>query len=248
MAIYLYDGTFEGFLTAVAWARRRKEIPEGITRTAPEQGGLFLQVVPVETDYDLSQTICKQVLDSISPFSFRVVYRAFLSETEGVEMALFNYLDIGWREGKRIDGMLTHKLVMPVRAIARRVMSEAHRMKGFVRFGQVAEGCYYARLEPDYQILPLIAPHFADRFSDQHWIIHDTRRGCAIIHDATRKPWLIAELDLLRNPDFTSDERFYKDLWKKYFTRLAVKERFNPVLQSQHLPLKYRKYLVEMEE
>ena len=58
----------------------------------------------------------------------------------------------------------------------------------------------------------------------------------------------MATIRLLRNPDFTSDERFYKDLWKKYFTRLAVKERFNPVLQSQHLPLKYRKYLVEMEE
>jgi probable DNA metabolism protein len=208
---------------------------------------LFHNVAAVETDYDLSLAICKELADAISRFSSRNVYHAFLSETEGVEMALFNYLDLGWRVGKSIDGMLTHKLVLPVRTIARKVGSEAHRMKGFVRLMLVKEGFYYARLKPDYHILPLIAPHFADRFSDQHWIIHDTRQGRGIIHDAARKQWVIAELDLLENPDFTAGERFYRELWKKYFTRLAVEERLNPELQRRNLPLKYRRFLVEME-
>ena len=246
MLIYLYDGTFEGFLTVAARARKNGEIPEGIARTAPLQQGLFHQVIPVETDHDLSQAICMEIADAISPYSFRNVYHAFLSETAGVEAAICRYLDLGWGVGKRIDGMLTHELVRPVWSMARKVRSEAHKMKGFVRFMEVKEGFFYARLEPDHHIIPLVATHFADRFSDQHWIIHDTGRGKAIVHEAVRKQWVETELDLLENPHFSADEMFYRELWKKYFTRLAVEERFNPKLQRQNLPLKYRRYLVEM--
>jgi probable DNA metabolism protein len=57
----------------------------------------------------------------------------------------------------------------------------------------------------------------------------------------------MAELDLLENPEFSADERFYQDLWKKYFTRIAVEERLNPKLQGQNMPLKYRRYLVELD-
>jgi probable DNA metabolism protein len=121
-------------------------------------------------------------------------------------------------------------------------------MKGFVRFRLVREGFYYARLEPDHNVLPLIAPHFADRFSDQDWIIHDLRRGMAIVHDVARKQRVTADLDLLENPDFSDGEKLYQDLWKKYFTRIAVEERFNPGLQRQNLPFKYRRNLVEIEE
>lgn len=248
MSIYIYDGTFEGFLTVVARARRKKEIPDGISRTEPEQQGLFIGVITVESDHDLSLAMCMDIADAISPYSFRNVYHAFLSETDGVEMALCKYLDLGWRVSKRIDRMLTHDLVLPVRKLAQKVRSEAHRMKGFVRFMQVREGFYYARLEPDHNILPLIAPHFADRFSDQDWIIHDTRRGRAIIHDSSRKQWVPVAMDLLGNPDFSVEEKFFRDLWKKYFAKIAVEERLNPKLQRQKLPLKYQPFLVEVEK
>ncbi len=248
MAVYIYDGTFEGLLAAAALALERGDVADDISRVAPPQGALFHRVVTVETGHGRPAELFDAVAPSISGHARRDAFHAFLSEAPGIEMVVYRYLLLGRDAGESIDRMLTHDLVLPVRKLAQKVRSEAHRMKGFVRFMQVREGFYYARLEPDHNILPLIAPHFTDRFSDQDWIIHDTRRGRAIIHDSSRKKWVPVEMDLLGNPDFSVEEKFFRDLWKKYFAKIAVEERLDPKLQRQNLPLKYRRNLVEIEE
>lgn len=248
MSIYIYDGTFEGFLTTAAVAEEKGGIPEAITREGQVQQALFSEIVAVETDQSVCSALCDRIACRISTHSLRRIYQAFHSETEGVEMALFRYLQFGWRLGRRIDGMLAHELVHPVRRLADMVKREAHRMRGFVRFKQVREGFYYAPVETSANVLPFIAGHFADRFSDQHWIIHDIRREKAIIHDAARREWGVAALGIVVEPSLTAEEEFFQDLWKRYFTGIAIKERSNLPLQKKNIPLKYRKYLVEMAE
>jgi probable DNA metabolism protein len=46
--------------------------------------------------------------------------------------------------------------------------------------------------------------------------------------------------DLLKND---SDE--YQDLWKIFFENIAIKERINPKLQRNNLPLRFRKDMTE---
>ena len=108
--------------------------------------------------------------------------------------------------------MLADVRVAPVHRLAQRVGREAHRMLGFVRFREVREGFYYAPLEPDHHVLPLIASHFADRFSDQHWVIHDLRRGRGIVHDANRREWLLTGLALCAGPEFSARELDFQEL------------------------------------
>lgn len=248
MAFYIYDGTFEGLLAVTAAAVEGGDEADGISRMTPSQGALFHQVVSVETGDRSSAELFETVAQSLSAHARRDAFHAFLSGAPGIELLVYRYLRFGRDAGKSVDRLLTHKHVLPIRKLAQKVRSEAHRMKGFVRFTQVREGFYYARLEPDHNVLPLIAPHFADRFSDQDWIIHDTRRGRAIIHDSSLKQWITAELDLLGNPEFSVEEKFFQQLWKKYFARIAIEERLNPKLQRQNLPLKYRRFLVEVEK
>ena len=246
MAIYTYDGTFEGFLTALATARERREKTVEMTRTPPLQGGLFAELVDIETAPDRALGFFDEIGAKISPFACRTLYHAFLSDVAGMEMDLFRYLELGWQVGGRLDSLLTHNDVQPVHRLARKVVYEAHRMKGFVRFKEVGEGFYYAQLEPDHRILSLIAPHFSERFRDQHWIIHDIGRGEAIIYDAARKEWAPVEMELCGTPEFTAKELLCQELWKRYFDRIAIEERKNPRLQGSKLPLKYRKHLVEV--
>jgi probable DNA metabolism protein len=247
MAVYVYDGTFEGLLTAVAMAVESGDVPDDISRILPPQGALFHQVVTVETDYGSSPELFDAVAPVLSAYARRDAFHAFLSEAPGIEMLVYRYTQFGRKAGRSLDRLLSHDLVLPVRKLAQKVRSEAHRMKGFVRFRQVREGFYYASLEPDHNILPLIAPHFAERFSDQNWIIHDLRRGKGLIYHAALKEWAIAGLELRQNPEFSENERFFNDLWKRYFVRISVEERKNPGLQGQMLPKKYRKHLVELD-
>ncbi len=245
--IYHYDGTFEGFLTTLHTIYETGETPADISGTPPRQAGLFCGAAEVETDAEKCAMFHQWIEREISPHALRNAHHAFLSETAGVEMAIYRYLELGRRMGKRLDGLLADGRVLPVHRAARKTRGEAYRMKGFVRFREVREGFYYAPLAPDCRILSLIAPHFADRFADQCWIIHDVRRGEGIIHDASRRRWLPVTLDLLQDPAYAQRELFFSELWRRYFAGAAVAERLNPVLQKSRLPLKHRKYLVEME-
>ncbi len=246
MAIYLYDGTFEGLMTALAAAWERRDRAAEFVRALPPQGGLFQEAVSIATDEEAFLRLCDEVEAAMSPATLRNAWHAFLSDVSGVETLVYDYLQLGRLVGRRLDGMLAHERVLPVHRLARRVQHEAHRMKGFVRFGEVAGGFYYASLEPDHRILPLLAEHFVRRFADQHWIIHDVKRGEGLVHDAVRKAWTLTAMDLCCVPDHTVGEIHFRELWKRYFERIAIAERKNLTLQRSMLPLKYRKHLPEI--
>ncbi len=56
-------------------------------------------------------------------------------------------------------------------------------MEAFVRFQLIKDGLYYATVQPDYNVLPLILKHFKDRYADQRWLIYDTLRKYGILYD-----------------------------------------------------------------
>jgi probable DNA metabolism protein len=47
--------------------------------------------------------------------------------------------------------------------------------------------------------------------------------------------------------EFAGGEAAMQALWKHFFKTAAIKERVNPKLQRQNVPLKYRKHLTEFE-
>jgi hypothetical protein len=105
----------------------------------------------------------------------------------------------------------------------------------------------YARVAPDHEVLEFIAPHFADRFKCDPFIIHDTKRGRAVV--AWQKRWYIVDFTekdatLLRD---TAGEMTYQDLWRSYFDALAIRERKNSRCQRNLMPARYWQDLPEMQ-
>ncbi len=137
------------------------------------------------------------------------------------------------------------KLVAPVWKLSQQVAREAHRYLGFVRFQQLQGGLYYATIAPDHRILLLIGGHFAERFSDQQWVIHDQRHGEGILFDAEKKEWLLLPMEVTAQPDLTPEEAQFQELWRSYFSTLAIPERTNLKLQQGKVPLKARGFLTE---
>jgi probable DNA metabolism protein len=135
--------------------------------------------------------------------------------------------------------------VVPFRKLSQQVGREAHRYLGFVRFQEVTGGFYYGAIAPDHRVLPLIARHFAARFGDQQWVIHDVRHGEGIVHDRNRGEWLILPMDAHDQPELTPTEERFQELWRRYFATLAIAERQNLHLQQSKVPLKVRPWLVE---
>lgn len=245
--ILRYDGTFAGFLTAASLARERGREPEAITDREPEQGGLFAAVETVETDRDRAEELYRLIRRTLPAGALQTFRYAFHAGEPGREILLFRYLQLGLAAGRRFGTLLAHEAVIPVWKLARAVGREAHRYKGLVRFRHLDGDVWYAAMEPDHRILPLMAPHFAARFADQRWIIHDLRRGEAVVFDPLRRQWAETPLEVTGPLPLAAGEELFRDLWQRYFDRLAIEERRNPKLQRRNLPLKHRRHLPEFE-
>jgi len=276
-----YDGTFEGYLCAVAYGLERGAAAEFLRPGDPDAGGLFASpLMEVATARETALHLRERFVGAVSKSAFATVRYAFHSQSPGVEELLWRYIRLGLEMGKPLHRMLAREPVHSVNRIARRVAHEAHKFKGFVRFREVAwsdhphpasghplpegEGTHcplsprerpgvrgktflYAVIEPDADILNFIAPHFCERVGDRPWMIHDLARSQAAVYDLTQ--WrLVREIDLAGAPVYTPGEEACVRLWRGYFERLAIPERRNPRLQRQHVPVRYRRNLVEFGE
>lgn len=73
--------------------------------------------------------------------------------------------------------------VLKAAQTVKKVGREKHRMEAFVRFRLTRGGIYFAAIEPDFNVLPLINSHFKSRYADQKWIIYDLKRNFGIAYD-----------------------------------------------------------------
>lgn len=107
-----------------------------------------------------------------------------------------------------------------------------------------------AVIHPKNNVLTLVTPHFADRFPEERFLIYDENRMLASLH-IPGNPWILAQLPDMKGQDIESisfNEDEYRDLWKTFFDHIVIKERINPKLQRNNLPLRFRKDMTEFKE
>lgn len=243
MLVYIYDGSFEGLLTAIYEAFYRKEKPERILPKYGLQLSITEEYINIETDLDKSIKVYNSIENKISYEVLEMVYNVFLSNEEDRELKIFEYLKLGWKIGSSIAFCLSDDRVLEINRINLRVGHEAHKITGFVRFRLIEGNLYYAPIEPDNNIIELLAPHFVERFSDQNWIIHDVKRNLAIIYNC--KEWVLVHDALEVIPEADKKDIDYQRLWKGFFNSISIENRTNPKLQKGLMPKRYWRYLTE---
>lgn len=249
MLVYVYDGSFEGILTAVYEAYARREQPDQIL---PAQN-LAINLLDRYEDIIADQAKCEKIVTAIqtkiSQNALDRVSKVFLADIAEPGTLIYRYLSLGFRLGATVDNHLHEDCVFTVHNISRKVGFEVHRFEGLLRFVKTEWGIHYAKLEPDHNIVSQLAPHFAARLSDQDWIIHDLRRGIAVMYN--RREWIITDQipEQLITSALTGDgesEEFFQALWREYFQSIAIAERKNIKLQKNHMPARYWKNLTEI--
>ena len=246
MASYIYDASFEGFLTCV-YASYYQEKAKAISTKEEYQGSLIEEPVEIITDQGKAIRVYKAIEKKISVIDLRRIYRVFNSSIPDKEMAILSYIELGFKLGDKISLYHTDPIVIKIENAQYKVGREIERMLGLTRFSGMDGGILYARIEPEHDVLEFIASHFSDRLKNDPFIIHDVGRGKAII--SQRGNWYISRFtdeDYLEMPSISKDENEIRKLWKKYFETIAIKERLNPKCQKNLMPVRYWKNLTEM--
>jgi len=251
----MYDGTFDGFLTTIFEIYASKRKPEQIVRERLWQPGIFETPVEIVTDAAKSERVWNGITKRSNKQITRMFYLAFASELPGVEMTLYAYLEKLFADATRTF----HKNMLDEHSfelyqVSRKVSFEIHRFQGFVRFQETSDGLFFAAIEPDHDILSLLAPHFIRRFGSQTWVIYDQRRDKGIFY---KKPEMLEitlsdkQLNTLTGEILdhiqSEDEELYRSLWKAYYKAINIPERKNTRLMLRLLPRRYWKYLPEKQ-
>lgn len=243
MINYLYDGSFDGLLTAV-YESYYEEKAQGIFPEADYQFNIFIPSITIQTDLMKAEKVYRAIAKKISDSSLKQIYYAFLSNETEKETKILKYLQLGFKLGPQIDDLHAHPDVLPIRQATRKVSFEVERFLGFLRFKD-AGSFLYAVLEPDHNILLLLADHFADRLACERFIIHDRKRGLAVI--ANCKQWYLTDFTQDMDLSCSESENDYQELWKTYFTRIGIENRKNKNLQAHFVPQRYRSNLIEFQ-
>lgn len=244
--IYIYDGTFEGLLTAVFEAFFHHSDPMDIVKASNYQEDLLSLPVDIITDPKKSDRVAAGISSKLGNTVLENCYYTYLSELPGCGKMVYEYVKLGFSVGRNLNRYLTDDRVKKVLDAVRIVQVETHRLQGLLRFSLVASDTYFAAIEPLYNILELLAPHFAKRLSDQKWIIYDAGRKLAALYDL--KDWqLHSGMELQHLAEGVGPDSAFKDLWRLYYRSISVEGRENPRLQKSFMPVRYWKYLTERQ-
>ncbi|TCL00055.1 putative DNA metabolism protein [Natranaerovirga hydrolytica] len=240
---YLYDDSFEGLLTCIYY-HYYEEKATGIYSKAKYQVNILQEYKIIATNLEKAQKVSYGIKAKISYEGHRQITNVFLSEEPNKENIILTYLIYAFKEGPKGEQNYTHPAVYPLYKISKKVSFEAHRFKGLIRFIEVGE-LLYAQIEPDNNILPLIAPHFKNRYKNENFLIHDKKRKKAIAYN--KKECVITDFEQESDVPITEKEEKFQALWQKYFETISIENKKNPLLQQQFVPLKYRKNILEFK-
>ena len=243
MITYIYDGSFEGLLTSIYHAFYAKVKPDDIKRREDYLENFLMEKIHIKTDMEKSQRVYQSIEDKISYGSLKKAFYAYLSELPDSEMKILKYLQIGFKIGSDVDLNLANEDVLNMHNINKKVGKERHRLIGLLRFKKTKEDILYAQVEPDHNVIALIAPHFKTRLREEKFIIHDIKREIIVFYN--KNEWVVKDI-LTLDPFLVKDsEKYYEDLWKVYFKAISIEGKNNIKLQKKNMPMRYWKHLTE---
>ncbi|MDT3401479.1 TIGR03915 family putative DNA repair protein [Mucilaginibacter terrae] len=249
MTTLVYDGTFEGLLTAVFEIYERRLLHVKIQKGEWLSTALFEDVIKVITDNKRAGRVLQGLQQKLSAGAMQRLYAAHMAGIENEDIMLVGYIRYVFDSKQNVEEDYGNKYVLRLSEMIRMVRREKHRMEAFVRFQKLQDGIFYAAIEPDFNVLPLLGKHFKNRYADQKWIIYDMRRNYGLYYDLHNLEFISLDFATGR-PDnvistYTEDEGLYQNLWKNYFKSANIPARKNTKLHMRHVPKRYWRFLTE---
>ena len=226
-----YDGSYPGFLTCVFESYAHRE--EAVCFTSPEEDRLTLWPERhVDTDQAKAERVYRSLSKKISPQACRLVTQAFLTCLPERELHMYRFLRLGYQRGADITRDLTDDRVHVLWKAVQHLGSEAHLLKGFLRFSD-QQGVLVGEIEPKNRVLPLLRPHFCTRYSEEHFLIYDRTHRELLIHQPGR--WAILPAEDFAPAPPGQEEVTYRRLWRRFYDTIAIRGTGkSPVPDDQH--------------
>lgn len=242
--IYIYDGSFDGFLCCVFESVYAGALPFDILREEDTQPTLY-DAHPIVTDPAKAERVRASIPIKISARALELVMTVFCSCLAQKELRLLEFLLQGYREGGKLCFKLGDTVMAPLLGAEKHLLGEAHLLKGFTRFADVG-GALVAVITPKNYILPFIAQHFVQRYDTEQFMIFDKTNKAALVYQHGKAE--ILRIDHVAFPEISDSEAQYQALWKRFYNTIAIEGRENPRCRMTHMPKRYWENMLEVSD
>lgn len=239
--IYHYDGTFDGFLCCVFMSYTNKETPSDIYSLRNAQPGL-LPCLHIATDEAQAKRVRASIPAKMGKSAPEFLQHAFLSCLPQKELHMLNFMYLGYREGLKAMRMLANETVNILVKAVQQTTHEAHLYSGFTRFS-IHDGIMAASIKPKAYILPLLGPHFAERFPNERFLIYDETHRQICVYAEGR--FYVSDAAEITMPAPDADELAYRKLWRMFYNTIAVEGRENYDCRRTHMPKRFWNRMTE---
>lgn len=243
--VYRYDGSFSGFLCCVFQCFQNRELPSAIEPWDAPQETLF-PIREIETIPEQAQRVDRSIPRKMSAEAYSLVRDAFLTCLEEKELKMLRFLLLGYRVGPQVMQLLTDERVHVLDRAVFHARHEAHMLTGFLRFSDYG-GFLAAEIGPKNNVMPLLAPHFCERFSCEDFLIWDSVHHTGLLHQKSGE-YRFFEADRVELPQPDENEQQYRELWKRFYQTIAVEGRENPRQRRTMMAKRYWPWITEMQE
>ena len=239
--VYLYDGKYNSLVCLVIELLKSKINPLNIKSEENYEMNLLNEKVYLKLDLK-NLSIFKKLPAIIT----KTIWYIFLSDSKDKELLIYEFLKLTLKYKEEVFRYRNIEEINQVLKITKYVGSEAHKLKGFLRFKFINNKFYYAEMEPNNNVIFILANHFKKRLNEP-WIIHDLKRNMYAIYDLKKVSYIYGHEFMNFSLDIDSDKE-YEDLWKTFFKTIGIKERKNLKCQMNFMPKRYWNHMIEMEE
>lgn len=242
--IFVYDGTFDGFLCCVYEYYYSSFNPVEIICEEDIRASLF-QLVTITTDIFKSDKVSRAIEEKISPYSLRFLRECLLCCTKEKEIHMLGYIVKGFKKGAYVHRLAGDGDVSYLLKAHNHLKREKHLYLGLVRFYK-ANDAYISVIKPQNRLLPLMVHHFTQRFANQNFMIYDATNREALLY--YEKHTAIVKADNIELPEEDDEELATQKLWKLFYDTIAIKERYNPRCRMNFMPKRTWDLLPEMKD
>lgn len=251
ITIYVCENSIEGIFTGIYDTYLNKKDVDSTELIVGEGGNyrLFAEYQKVQTQEEKAKKVANTIIRDFGEETYLEICRALASEDEEKANAVYQTVACGlkMKNPRQVMGNLKNKYVQKVFELSRNTNNEILHLNGFLRFNELENHVMFSKIGPKNNILTFLAPHFANRLPLENFVIYDENRSLFVIHPAGKQWFLTTDenFDETIAQKYSDREKEYQELFKHFCHSISIKERENPRLQQQMLPLRFQKYMVE---
>ena len=242
--IYYYDGSYDGFLCCVFECFAEKEQPAAILDVNRADQMSMFGAKYIETDAERAERVRISIPKKMGLEAQDLLEKAFLTCLPEREMHMLRFMQLGYKTGRGICSRMTEPVVDKILKAVEHLEREGHLYLGFVRFAECGD-VLIAQIEPKNNILPIIAPHFLNRFSGEKFMIFDRTNKVALMYKDGEHAFLHAEH--IELPPESPEEAAYRTMWRTFYDTIGIEGRRNESCRRTHMPKRYWRMMTEVQ-